>query len=207
MSIRVNKVLKELNIGINDMATYLMKIGQSLIDAAPNAKLSDEQYNALVNHFTGKLVMSISQFAESKGDSDIADVIRYAHSKGLMIPNDPSYVLSSEELSVIDPIHYKSQRIKETISSKPKQESVSKNFFRTKTETKANPISVLGSINLDALNSSTRPQRKTREQRQEERARRNAEQSPNVATQRKNTDTTIIRDIWQRFHRYRIYRS
>lgn len=199
MSIRVNKVLKELNIGINDMATYLMKIGQSLIDAAPNAKLSDEQYNALVNHFTGKLVMSISQFAESKGDSDIADVIRYAHSKGLMIPNDPSYVLSSEELSVIDPIHYKSQRIKETISSKPKQESVSKNVFRTKTETKANPISVLGSINLDALNSSTRPQRKTREQRQEERARRNAEQSPNVATQRKNADTTIIRDIWQRF--------
>ena len=49
MGIRVNKVLKELNIGINDMATYLHKIGMPLIDATPNAKLSDAQYNVLFN--------------------------------------------------------------------------------------------------------------------------------------------------------------
>ena len=146
MGIRVNKVLKELNIGINDMATYLHKIGMPLIDATPNAKLSDAQYNVLFNHFAGKPVMTISEFAESKGDSNIAGIIQYAQSKGLTIPNDPTYVLSTEELSVLDPLHFKSKRIKETSSTQPKRENNVAKIFHTKAEITTKPLSVLKEI-------------------------------------------------------------
>ena len=144
MGIRVNKVLKELNIGINDMATYLHKIGMPLIDATPNSKLSDAQYNVLFNHFAGKPVMTISEFAESKGDSNIAGIIQYAQSKGLTIPNDPTYVLSTEELSVLDPLHFKSKRIKETSSTQPIRENNVAKIFHTKAEITTKPLSEIG---------------------------------------------------------------
>lgn len=199
MGIRVNKVLKELNIGINDMATYLHKIGMPLIDATPNAKLSDAQYNVLFNHFAGKPVMTISEFAESKGDSNIAGIIQYAQSKGLTIPNDPTYVLSTEELSVLDPLHFKSKRIKETSSTQPKRENNGAKIFHTKAEITTKPLSVLGAIDLDSLNTSTRPQKKTREQRREERSRKITEQNPQASKQVTSANMSMIRDIWQRF--------
>ena len=199
MGIRVNKVLKELNIGINDMATYLHKIGMPLIDATPNAKLSDAQYNVLFNHFAGKPVMTISEFAESKGDSNIAGIIQYAQSKGLTIPNDPTYVLSTEELSVLDPLHFKSKRIKETSSTQPIRENNVAKIFHTKAEITTKPLSVLGAIDLDSLNASTRPQKKTREQRREERSRKITERNPQASKQGTSATMSMIRDIWQRF--------
>lgn len=199
MGIRVNKVLKELNIGINDMATYLHKIGMPLIDATPNAKLSDAQYNVLFNHYVGKPVMTISEFAESKGGSNIAGIIQYAQSKGLTIPNDPTYVLSTEELSVLDPLHFKSKRIKETSSTQPKRENNVAKIFHTKADITAKPLSVLGAIDLDSLNTSTRPQKKTREQRREEMSRKITEQNPQASKQVTSSNMSMIRGIWQRF--------
>ena len=51
MPVRLNKALKELNVGINTVAEFLQKKGMALEDATPNAKITDEQYNALVNAF------------------------------------------------------------------------------------------------------------------------------------------------------------
>src|SRR5574344_464543 len=51
MAVRLNKALKELNVGINTVAEFLQKKGQALQDATPNAKLSDEQYALLKKEF------------------------------------------------------------------------------------------------------------------------------------------------------------
>ena len=51
MAIRLNKALKELNVGINTAAEFLQKKGKPLEDATPNAKLTDEQYDLLVKEF------------------------------------------------------------------------------------------------------------------------------------------------------------
>lgn len=51
MGIRLNKILKELNVSINTVAEYLQKKGMALEDATPNAKISDEQYQALASAF------------------------------------------------------------------------------------------------------------------------------------------------------------
>ncbi len=51
MAVRLNKALKELNVGINTVAEFLQKKGQALEDATPNAKITDEQYQMLMSAF------------------------------------------------------------------------------------------------------------------------------------------------------------
>lgn len=48
---RLNKALKELNVGINTVAEFLQKKGYPLEDASINAKISDEQYAMLLKEF------------------------------------------------------------------------------------------------------------------------------------------------------------
>ena len=51
MAVRLNKALKELNVGINTVADFLQKKGMALQDATPNAKITDEQYGLLKKEF------------------------------------------------------------------------------------------------------------------------------------------------------------
>lgn len=48
---RLNKVLKELNVGLNTVAEVLQKKGKPLTEATPNAKITDEQYALLMDAF------------------------------------------------------------------------------------------------------------------------------------------------------------
>ena len=48
---RLNKALKEFNVGINTVAEFLQKKGAPLEDASINAKISDEQYDLLLKEF------------------------------------------------------------------------------------------------------------------------------------------------------------
>ena len=53
MGVRLNKVLRELNIGLQMAVDYLKheNIGEIKDDATINTKITDEQYDALVSHF------------------------------------------------------------------------------------------------------------------------------------------------------------
>ena len=54
MGVRLNKVLTELNIGLQTAVDYLKKKNLGEInDATMNTKISDEQYEALVKEFKG----------------------------------------------------------------------------------------------------------------------------------------------------------
>ena len=56
MGVRLNKVLTELNIGLQTAVDYLKNkksLGEIKDDANVNTKISDEQYEALVKEFKG----------------------------------------------------------------------------------------------------------------------------------------------------------
>ena len=56
MGVRLNKVLTELNIGLQTAVDFLKKkssLGEIRDDATSNTKISDEQYEALVEEFSG----------------------------------------------------------------------------------------------------------------------------------------------------------
>ena len=55
MGVRLNKVLSELNIGLQTAVDFLRKraeLGEVKDDATPNTKISDQQYEALVDQFS-----------------------------------------------------------------------------------------------------------------------------------------------------------
>ena len=47
MTIRLNKVTRDLNVGITTVVEFLQKKGYA-IEASPNAKITEEQYAELV---------------------------------------------------------------------------------------------------------------------------------------------------------------
>ena len=50
MTIRLNKVTRDLNVGIATVVDFLQKKGYE-VEANPNVKITDEQYAALVKEF------------------------------------------------------------------------------------------------------------------------------------------------------------
>lgn len=51
MTIRLNKVTRDLNVGITTVVEFLQKKGYT-IEASPNAKITEEQYAVLVKEFS-----------------------------------------------------------------------------------------------------------------------------------------------------------
>ena len=51
MTIRLNKVTRDLNVGIATVVEFLQKKGHT-IEASPNAKITEEQYAELVKEFS-----------------------------------------------------------------------------------------------------------------------------------------------------------
>ena len=62
MGVRLNKVLSELNIGLQTVVDYLNahpSLGIIKDDATPNTKISDEQYSALLKEYGGTWLITI----------------------------------------------------------------------------------------------------------------------------------------------------
>lgn len=58
MAIRLNKVIRDLNIGSSTVIDFLQKKGFE-IEGGPNAKISDEQYNLLLKEFSSDKTLKI----------------------------------------------------------------------------------------------------------------------------------------------------
>ncbi len=95
MMIRLNKVTRDLNVGIATVVDFLQKQGYA-IEANPNAKITDEQYAALVKEFSkdkdlkiesekifqerqnkerNKASVSIEDLQESKAKPDLIETV------------------------------------------------------------------------------------------------------------------------------------
>ena len=57
--IRLNKVTRDLNVGIATAVDFLQRKGYA-VEANPNAKITDEQYAALVKEFSKDKDLNIS---------------------------------------------------------------------------------------------------------------------------------------------------
>ena len=68
MGIRLNKVLSELNIGVQTVIEFLKTnhIGEVRDNLIPNSKITDEQYMALLNKYGNKAEGSPSSMHNEK---------------------------------------------------------------------------------------------------------------------------------------------
>ena len=71
MTIRLNKVTRDLNVGITTVVEFLQKKGYT-IEASPNAKITEEQYSVIVKEFiTDKnLKIESEKFSQERQNKD-----------------------------------------------------------------------------------------------------------------------------------------
>ena len=71
MTIRLNKVTRDLNVGITTVVEFLQKKGYT-IEASPNAKITEEQYAVLVKEFSTdkNLKIESEKFSEERQNKD-----------------------------------------------------------------------------------------------------------------------------------------
>lgn len=237
MSIRLNKVLREFNIGLQAAVEFLRQQGYTLPDVGPAYKLSDEQYSLLADKFGGTRLITlpwrVDEFTDnpdsnraivnSHGWNDMrGDAVIVLPTRYILIPKNQNCdcfsFWTNEDFSTNCPGAFvEGKVIREKLNKpsgtipvlpyipEPKEQTVyekPQELYKLPHQSNTSKISVLGSIDLSALNASTRPRKKTREERKQERMAKSAtnqSRSQNNIAVSHETSKNAIRDIWQRF--------
>ena len=266
MAIRLNKVVRDLNITFDRAINFLEEKGIQL-EGGANAKISDEQYDMLVNEFSSDKKLKtdsekISQVRQNKDRSKPQTVAIDDYKPKdedneikTTIPDDKQPQIKTVGHINLDEIngHKKTQKAEDRdvapaeqtkttaqtaettampqqlqaeepqepavekdetkqpeepkVDSQPEQQeteniqpandapskpaSSSEEVFRLHPETKGARINVVGRINLDALNQTTRPKKKSRDEKRKEREDKERQR----VEQRKKMKEDIIKEI------------
>ena len=149
--IRLGKAAGELNVGISTLIEFLESKGVK-IEVNPNTKLEPEHYEILQKEFAAdQTLKEQSKFSGNKRER--RETITLKDSK---TENTPPEKEEEEEES--EPINV--EEIKRIVSEEPKKEEV----VAVKPEREGDvKVQVVGKIDLDSLNTKTRPEKKEAE--------------------------------------------
>lgn len=239
MSIRLNKVCKELHVGLQTVIDFLKQKGY-IYELSPVTKITDEHYESLIRHFGQETRMLALPWKEDLFTSNPAtnreiinshgwnrmrsDTLMVLPSMYVLIPKNQNidrfaYWTKSdfdnycrnafEEGKIIkERLSLPSGYIQVTPCIEPqitiKSESVPE-LYKIKNTDKVVKPSVLGTIDLNAINQSTRPKKKSKEKWIKEENERHSWHQEREPFKRQtkpidsNTAQNSIRNIWQRF--------
>ncbi len=234
MSVRLNKALRELHIGINNAVEFLEKnpkLGEIKND--PNFKLNDEQYAALEAKFRpnatlhnrqveklfpkkpketkekpqekqrGEALLTSSTTQEFKplGKIDITPKKKTTKEKEKEEKKESQEEKAAQEEPKSEPQAAKPQEEPQETTPQEQEEQQAATIEETAKETSpenkeiyqlnsdreanANKMTVVGKIDLDSINQSTRPKKKTKEEYRKERQEKTAQQTKEAGTKKK----------------------
>jgi len=195
--IRLGKAAGELNVGMSTLVEFLDGKGVS-IDASPNAKLAPEQYEMLRTEFAADQSLK-EQSKKTSVPHEKRETISLRDKKEAPAPEkepvvEPKPEPVSEEVKVVEP----TQEVIEEVKAEAKPEEIEEkkpeeNKEISKEINSAGKIQVLGKIDLDKINSKTRPD-KIKKPLKEVKANKPAElkEKPVEAVQTKETETIRV---------------
>ena len=199
MSIRLNKVIKECNVGIQTAVEFLQKKGFTDVEANPSTKISDEQYQLLIAEFkTDKgLRDDAAVISKQRQNKEKKETIALPEEKPIEVikkpePKQPK-VVGHIDLNSLNrkpqPAPEKKEEPKQEVPVAQSQPVVKAEpvkavkvevgteedgvFRLNNTNSSAPQLKVRGHIDLDSLNQSTRPKKKTKEEKRKEREEKN----------------------------------
>jgi len=148
------KAAKELNIGLNTAVEFLGKKGHK-VDARPNTKLTEEMYDVLLKEFQGDKIVK----EEAK-----QIVIGKIRRDDIPVGNEKAEPQLSKDFEQEEILIKNVNTFTAPLVDKPKAELQETVDFEPKLEEAGLPgVKVVGKINLDDLNSKTRPDKKSQE--------------------------------------------
>lgn len=148
------KAAKELNIGLNTAVEFLGKKGHK-VDARPNTKLTEEMYDVLLKEFQGDKIVK----EEAK-----QIVIGKIRRDDIPVGNEKAELQLSKDFEQEEILIKNVNTFTAPLVDKPKAELQETFDIEPKPEEAGLPgVKVVGKINLDDLNSKTRPDKKSQE--------------------------------------------
>jgi translation initiation factor IF-2 len=176
-SFRLNKVAKDFNVGIQTLAEYLAKKGHQ-VDASPNTKISEEQYELLATAFQSE--------RKVKEEADKIELMTSGSNRVVEVEIKKEPEPENEEVIIKNYTHAKNQaesepepepepmpesqeepETPETVEtpefSEPSEEEVEEVEETSDDQPQQDPNSpfnVVGKIDLSALNQRMRPDKK-----------------------------------------------
>jgi len=175
-TIRLNAVVKELNVGINTLAEHLSKKGHA-VEAKPTTKITEEQYAILLSDFQSdkkvrddakqlvkpkivkkeEVTVSVpkpkEKVTEEDDDSDDGILIK----SGLSLNAAPKV-----DIPVAPVVEEK------PILEKPVQEKIAPVEVAVEEDDDKLKLTVIGKIDLEGMNTKTRPDKKPKEKKVKE---------------------------------------
>ncbi|HAF29807.1 MAG TPA: translation initiation factor IF-2 [Bacteroidales bacterium] len=194
---RLSKAAREFNVGISTIVEFLHKKGFN-IDPNPNTKVSPEQYNLLIKEYSSDIdvkkeseKLSLNQFRtrnetisindvkeEIEIEEDVEEEDSFDGDEEIMIKDVSGSTKSISNKTVVEedfsdeeePEEEEKVEVKEEVADTEEQideTEIAKPEVKDSKDTK-DPVKVVGKIDLDSLNQRTRPDKKSRKQREEE---------------------------------------
>jgi len=184
---RLSKAAREFNVGISTIVEFLHKKGFD-IDSNPNTKVSSEQYDLLVKEYSSDIdvkkeseKLSLNQFHTRNETISINDVqeeeIKEVVEEDTFAVDDEvtikdvsssTKIITNSNAELVVDENIDSDKIDEHADVKEKIIATEKIAEKKDKELKKEPVKVVGKIDLDSLNQKTRPDKKSRKQRDEE---------------------------------------
>lgn len=188
---RLSKAAKEFNVGISTITEFLNKKGIK-IESSPNAKISPEAYDLLIDEYSSDVSIKkkseeLSQKLQIEKDDDesVANIERQE------IVEEDQVIIKDFSSSKIEPVVQKEEPrvvgkidldlLKKPKTTKEKSVEETSDIVETKIEEKKkepiehekskvkDDIKVVGKVDLDSMNQKTRPDKKTKEKKEAER--------------------------------------
>ena len=164
-SFRLNKVAKDFNVGIQTLVEYLAKKGHQ-VEASPNTKISDEQYELLATAFQGE--------RKVKEEADKIELMTSGANRVVEVSSRPEPESEPEEVVIKSYKAPKTTAAEPTpeVETKPEVEPVPAPEPKPAPEPEKeqeeepvvadpnSPFNVVGKIDLSAINQRMRPDKK-----------------------------------------------
>ena len=164
--VRVSKVLKELNIGLDNALDFLSAKGV-VVDRNPNTKISDSAYKMLLGQFsTDKKAKEESDTilaAKIKKEASFTTVVDFVEPKIEVQKSEPKVEITPEPTTEKKPEKVFIKANKKVLT----KEELADDVIRANVDND-NSVTVVGKIDLDALNSKTKPDKKTKAVKEKE---------------------------------------
>ncbi len=212
MSVRLSKVTKECNVGLQTAVEFLQKKGFKDVEANPNSKITEEQYQTLLNEFSAdkglknevaqmrqqrqeekekekaeqrkKAEQVVKPTAEKLAGPKIVGTIDLEKPRKKATPAAPKAEKPVEPKEEVKPVAEKvvEPKVEEKAPQQPTtiaapegtaHDMSEDGVFRPTVNSPGPGPKVLGSIDLSQLNQSTRPKKKSKDERRKERESRN----------------------------------
>ena len=193
-SFRLNKVAKDLNVGIQTLVEYLAKKGHQ-VEPSPNTKISEEQYELLATAFQGERkvkeeadkielmtsganrIVEISDKPQADVEPEEVIIKNYSAPKSAGAAPEP--VKSDEPQPEAAPVQVAEVEEEESV-----EEATVPEPAKQEPSTDASPFKVVDKIDLSAINQRTRPDKKKKPKKGEKKEEPKPAAEPKPAKQK-----------------------